>query len=148
MIMFAPKYYLYLALIDFYMHIHFLNRVEWLVFFNKFWIPGWLVFWDGGSRLIIFFGFYLCVIMVRQNSLTARFDFLRLGPRRPLRLVGSKLLWAGIEDRPPQTVGKKKTKVRRVHRRLLPVHRRIAAAAIASPSHTPAITRPTSMEHF
>ena len=40
MTMFAPIYYLYLAVIDSYMHMHFLNRVEWLVF------------WDGGSILV------------------------------------------------------------------------------------------------
>jgi len=49
MTMFAPIYYPYLALIDSCMHMHFLNRVGWLVFWDKFWISGWLVFWDGGG---------------------------------------------------------------------------------------------------
>ena len=48
--MFAPIYYPYLALIDSCMRMHFLNRVGWLVFGDNFWILGWLVFWDGGSK--------------------------------------------------------------------------------------------------
>ena len=46
---FVPIYYPYLALIDSCMHIYFLNRLGWLVFWDKFWISRWLVFWDGGS---------------------------------------------------------------------------------------------------
>ena len=44
MTMFAPIYYPYLALIDPCMHMHFLNRVGWLLFWDKFWILEWLVF--------------------------------------------------------------------------------------------------------
>ena len=50
MTMFVPIYYPYLALIDSCMRMHFLNRVGWLVFGDNFWILGWLVFWDGGSK--------------------------------------------------------------------------------------------------
>jgi len=50
--MFTPIYYLYLAVIDSYMHMHFLNRVKWLFFGDKFWILECLVFWDGGSTAL------------------------------------------------------------------------------------------------
>ena len=33
MTMFIPIYYLYLVVIDFYMHMHILNRVKWLIMF-------------------------------------------------------------------------------------------------------------------
>ena len=49
MTMFAPIYYPYLAISDSCMRMHFLNRVGWLVFWDKFWILGWLVFWNEGS---------------------------------------------------------------------------------------------------
>ena len=49
MTMFTPICYPYLVVIDSYMHMHFLNKVKWHVFGDKFWIPEWLVFWDGGS---------------------------------------------------------------------------------------------------
>ena len=52
MTMFAPIYFPYLALIDSCMHMHFLNRVRWLVFWDKFWILEWLIFWDWGSSSI------------------------------------------------------------------------------------------------
>ena len=38
MTMFAPIYYPYLALIDSYMRMHFLNRIRWHVFWDKIWI--------------------------------------------------------------------------------------------------------------
>ena len=50
--MFALIYYSYLTLIDSCMHIHFLNRVGWLIFWDKFWILEWL-FWDGGVLAMI-----------------------------------------------------------------------------------------------
>jgi len=36
MTMFIPIYYPYLTLIDFCMHMHFLNRIRWLVFLINF----------------------------------------------------------------------------------------------------------------
>ena len=34
------------------MHMHFLNMVRWLVFWDKFWILEWHVLWNGGSKLL------------------------------------------------------------------------------------------------
>jgi len=48
MTMFAPIYYP-LASIDFCMRMHFLNRVRWLVFWDKFLNPRMTFFLDGGS---------------------------------------------------------------------------------------------------
>ena len=48
MTIFAHIYYSYLALINSCMHMHFLNRVRWLIFWDKFWIPEWLFFGTEG----------------------------------------------------------------------------------------------------
>ena len=52
MLIFISICYQYLIVIDSYMHMHFLNRVKWLAFWDKFWITEWLVFFYGGSMYL------------------------------------------------------------------------------------------------
>ena len=101
--MFTPIYYPYLILIDSCMHIHFLNKIRWLVFWNRFWILGWLIFLGRREYAIRWIGdwslwfFYPPTHIYTIKVETINHFSPRLGPPCPSRR--SHLSAQGFDER-------------------------------------------------